>query len=168
MVLWRPHGPALELSRRFRGTLHSTRTAKPPAGPGWVHEIKHDGYHLIVRRDGENARLFTCRGYDRTERYPAIAGAAAKLRARSLTIDGEAAGIGGMASPSLMACTAGGGASARRSCTHSIFRSSMARTCGPGPSASARRGCQVCWRGSRSGSSTTSTRTKTAVKARPE
>ena len=27
--------------------------AKPPSGPGWVHEIKHDGYGLIVRRDGE-------------------------------------------------------------------------------------------------------------------
>jgi hypothetical protein len=23
--------------------LHPTRVAKPPTGPGWVHEIKHDG-----------------------------------------------------------------------------------------------------------------------------
>jgi hypothetical protein len=30
-----------------------TLAAKPPQGPGWVHEIKHDGYRLIVRRDGE-------------------------------------------------------------------------------------------------------------------
>jgi bifunctional non-homologous end joining protein LigD len=29
-----------------------------------VHEIKHDGYGLIVRRDGETVRLFTRRGYD--------------------------------------------------------------------------------------------------------
>jgi hypothetical protein len=29
-----------------------TLAAKPPAGPGWVHEIKHDGYRLIVRWDG--------------------------------------------------------------------------------------------------------------------
>jgi ATP-dependent DNA ligase len=35
-------------------------------------------------------RLFTRRGYDWTDRYPAIAGAAAKLRARSFTLDGEA------------------------------------------------------------------------------
>ena len=34
---------------------------KPPAGPGWVHEIKHDGYRLIVRRDGDTVRLFTRR-----------------------------------------------------------------------------------------------------------
>jgi bifunctional non-homologous end joining protein LigD len=37
---------------------------KPPAGPDWVHEIKHDGYRLIVRRDGATVRLFTRRGYD--------------------------------------------------------------------------------------------------------
>jgi ATP-dependent DNA ligase len=40
-------------------------------------------YRPIVRRDGETVRLFTCRGYDWTERYPAIASAAAKLKARS-------------------------------------------------------------------------------------
>jgi ATP-dependent DNA ligase len=26
-----------------------TLVAKPPTGPDWVHEIKHDGYRLIVR-----------------------------------------------------------------------------------------------------------------------
>jgi hypothetical protein len=41
---------------------------KPPSGPDWVHEVKHDGYRLIVRRDGETVRLFTRRGYDWTER----------------------------------------------------------------------------------------------------
>jgi bifunctional non-homologous end joining protein LigD len=64
---------------------------KPPSGPDWVHEIKHDGYRLIVRRDGKVVRLFTRRGHDWTDRYPAIAAAAAtKLRAKSFTLDGEA------------------------------------------------------------------------------
>jgi hypothetical protein len=27
-----------------------TLGSKPPSGPDWVHEIKHDGYRLIVRR----------------------------------------------------------------------------------------------------------------------
>jgi bifunctional non-homologous end joining protein LigD len=67
-----------------------TRAGKPPMGDGWVHEIKHDGYRLIVRRDGETVRLFTRRGHDWTERYPAIASAAAKIRAQSFTLDGEA------------------------------------------------------------------------------
>jgi bifunctional non-homologous end joining protein LigD len=76
-----------------------TRAPKPPSGADWVHEIKHDGYRLIVRREGTAVRLFTRRGHDWTERYPAIAAAAAKLRARSFTLDGEAvvAGADGVA-----------------------------------------------------------------------
>ena len=76
-----------------------TRAIKPPVGPDWVHEIKHDGYRLIVRRDGKVVHLFTRRGYDWTDRYPAIASAAAKLRAKSFTIDGEAVvtGLDGIA-----------------------------------------------------------------------
>jgi bifunctional non-homologous end joining protein LigD len=52
-----------------------------------------------VRRDGEAVRLFTRRGYDWAGRYPAIAAAAAKLRAKSFTLDGEAvvAGADGVA-----------------------------------------------------------------------
>jgi bifunctional non-homologous end joining protein LigD len=67
-----------------------TLAAKPPTGPGWVHEIKHDGYRLIVRRDGKAVRLFTRRGYDWTDRHPAIATTAAKLCVKSFTIDREA------------------------------------------------------------------------------
>jgi bifunctional non-homologous end joining protein LigD len=47
-------------------------------------------YRLIVRRDGATVRLFTRRGYDWTGRYPAIASAAAKIRAQSFTLDGGA------------------------------------------------------------------------------
>ena len=61
-----------------------------PAGPDWVHEIKHDGYRLQVRREGAAVLLFTRRGYDWTARYPAIASTAAEIGARSFTLDGEA------------------------------------------------------------------------------
>jgi bifunctional non-homologous end joining protein LigD len=67
-----------------------TRTLKPPAGPEWVHEIKHDGYRLQVRREGDVVRLFTRKGYDWSDHYPAIAVTAMKLRAQSFTLDGEA------------------------------------------------------------------------------
>jgi bifunctional non-homologous end joining protein LigD len=67
-----------------------TRAAKPPAGPDWVHEIKHDGYRLQVRREGDVVRLFTRNGYDWSARYPAISVTATLLRARSFTLDGEA------------------------------------------------------------------------------
>jgi bifunctional non-homologous end joining protein LigD len=47
-----------------------TRAAKPPAGPDWVHEIKHYGYRLQVRRVAGQVRLFTRRGYDWSGRCP--------------------------------------------------------------------------------------------------
>jgi ATP-dependent DNA ligase len=34
-----------------------SKVARPPSGPLWVHEIKHDGYRLMVRRDGERVLL---------------------------------------------------------------------------------------------------------------
>ena len=33
---------------------------KPPSGvPNWIHEIKHDGYRLMTRRDPVGIRLIT-------------------------------------------------------------------------------------------------------------
>jgi ATP-dependent DNA ligase len=69
------------------------RTA-PPSGADWVHEIKHDGYRLIVRRDGDRVRLYSRKANDWTARLPAIAKGAAGLKAKSFTIDGEAVVIG--------------------------------------------------------------------------
>ena len=47
-----------------------TRGAKVPDRPEWIHEIKHDGYRLIVQRDGKRVRLFTRNGHDWSGRYP--------------------------------------------------------------------------------------------------
>jgi bifunctional non-homologous end joining protein LigD len=70
------------------------KASKPPSGPDWVHEIKHDGYRLIVRRDGPTVRLYTRNAYDWTVRLPGIAVAAAGIKAKSFTIDGEAVVLG--------------------------------------------------------------------------
>ena len=35
---------------------------KPPSGSNWIHEIKHDGYRLMVRRDPVGIRLLTRNG----------------------------------------------------------------------------------------------------------
>ena len=64
--------------------------SKPPSGAAWVHEIKHDGYRMIVHRDGPTARLYTRKAYDWTVRLAAIAAAAERIKAKSFTIDGEA------------------------------------------------------------------------------
>jgi len=70
------------------------KASKPTSGPDWVHEIKHDGYRLIVRRDGPIVRLYTRTAYDWTARLPAIAAAAGRIKAKSFTIDGEAVVVG--------------------------------------------------------------------------
>src|SRR5215217_6406735 len=60
-----------------------TRGTEVPAGPDWFHEIKHDGYRLILQREGKRVRLFTRRGYDWSDRYPLIVEAAHSLRVKS-------------------------------------------------------------------------------------
>jgi bifunctional non-homologous end joining protein LigD len=68
---------------------------KPPAGAGWLHEIKHDGFRMLVRRDGADARLLTRNGHDWTGRFPLIARAALSLKTASCLIDGEAVACDG-------------------------------------------------------------------------
>jgi bifunctional non-homologous end joining protein LigD len=51
--------------------LRST-AERPPSGPEWIHEIKHDGYRLMARRDPVGVRLLTRRGHDWAPRFPLI------------------------------------------------------------------------------------------------
>jgi ATP-dependent DNA ligase len=53
---------ARELQRRLRAERLSVlrfepclpKLAKvPPAGPGWIHEIKHDGFRILAHRRGQ-------------------------------------------------------------------------------------------------------------------
>jgi ATP-dependent DNA ligase len=71
-----------------------TRGTKVPAGPDWLHEIKHDGYRLIVQKDGKRVRLFTRNGHDWSGRYPLITEAALRNRNSSFVLDGEAVLLG--------------------------------------------------------------------------
>ena len=65
-----------------------------PAGPDWIHEIKHDGYRLTVHREGKRVRLFTRNGHDWSDRYPLIVEAAQRIRIGSFVLDGEAVLLG--------------------------------------------------------------------------
>jgi bifunctional non-homologous end joining protein LigD len=62
----------------------------PPSGPGWLHEIKHDGFRILARRDAAGVRLITRAGNDFSSRFPFITMALGKLSVRSCLIDGEA------------------------------------------------------------------------------
>jgi ATP-dependent DNA ligase len=64
--------------------------SRPPAGPGWLHEIKHDGCRILARKQGERVTLWTRRAADYTDKLLAIAQAARSLRADEALIDGEA------------------------------------------------------------------------------
>jgi ATP-dependent DNA ligase len=65
-----------------------------PTGPDWIHEIKYDGYRLLVIRDGARVRLLSRSGLDWTKRFPWIAEAALQNRQTRFVIDGEAVVLG--------------------------------------------------------------------------
>ncbi|HEY4857671.1 MAG TPA: hypothetical protein VIH98_13530 [Xanthobacteraceae bacterium] len=67
---------------------------QPPSGERWLHEIKHDGFRIIARKDGKRVKLYSRPGNDLTYRFPLIVEAIAKLRSRSGIIDGEAVACG--------------------------------------------------------------------------
>lgn len=66
-----------------------TLADRAPAGDLWLHEIKHDGYRLLVKKHGDTVRIYTRRGADWTKRFPAVVYAAKKLKAFSCHLDGE-------------------------------------------------------------------------------
>ncbi|RWE33472.1 DNA ligase D [Mesorhizobium sp.] len=61
-----------------------------PAGDRWIHEMKYDGYRILVAIGGGEARAYTRSGLDWSGRFPSILSEAGKLKVRSALIDGEA------------------------------------------------------------------------------
>jgi bifunctional non-homologous end joining protein LigD len=62
----------------------------PPAGPGWIHEIKHDGFRILAHRRGRSVQLLTRNGNDFADRFPRITEAIEALPVKSCVVDGEA------------------------------------------------------------------------------
>ena len=60
---------------------------RPPAGDGWAHEVKFDGYRIQARVEGGTVTLRTRKGLDWTSKFSAIAMACEKLP--DCIIDGE-------------------------------------------------------------------------------
>jgi bifunctional non-homologous end joining protein LigD len=61
----------------------------PPAGEGWLHELKLDGYRMQARKDGDRVQLLTRTGLDWTHRMKAIAALVAALPVEKAILDGE-------------------------------------------------------------------------------
>ena len=66
-----------------------TNASQPPSGEPWLHEIKHDGFRVIARKNGDRVKLYSRLGDDLTPRFPQIVDALERLRSRSCIIDGE-------------------------------------------------------------------------------
>lgn len=68
----------------------ATLAAKVPAGRGWSHEVKFDGYRILAHARGGGLALRSRRGLDWTHRFPALEKTLKGLVAESAVLDGEA------------------------------------------------------------------------------
>ena len=75
--------------------------ASPPAGEGWRHEIKLDGYRMQLRVGASAASWYSRNGNDWTSRLPDFSGAAAALGPG--VFDGELCVLSGDGSPNFSA-----------------------------------------------------------------
>jgi bifunctional non-homologous end joining protein LigD len=90
-MLWRlrsSRGRPINAPAAFIHPCQPIGAKEPPTGPGWVHELKHDGYRLQIHvRDG-GVKLYTMNGADWSKRYPRIVEAAARIKG-SAVMDAE-------------------------------------------------------------------------------
>ena len=88
-MLWRsPRGRPVNAPAAFIHPCQPIVASKPPGGPGWAHELKHDGYRLQIHvRDGR-VRLYTMNGADWSKRYPLIVRDAARIKGSAI-LDAE-------------------------------------------------------------------------------
>jgi len=68
-----------------------TKTDKLPSGSQWLHEIKHDGFRIIARKNGDRVKLYSRPGNDLTRRFPLIVETLARLRSLAERRGAEAA-----------------------------------------------------------------------------
>ncbi len=74
----------------FRPVQLATLVDTVPTGSRWLHEMKYDGYRLLVAVGGGSARAYTRSGLDWSEKFAGIADVASRLDVRSALLDGEA------------------------------------------------------------------------------
>jgi bifunctional non-homologous end joining protein LigD len=64
-----------------------------PSGGLWIHEIKHDGFRIVARKNGAQVRLYNRPGNDLTGRIPCLSRRWQGLPSRSLLLAGLRAGL---------------------------------------------------------------------------
>jgi len=71
--------------------MHATQVALPFHHEGWVYEEKYDGWRMLALKEDGRVRLVSRNGRDHTRRFPEIVAALAKLKPKTLILDGEVA-----------------------------------------------------------------------------
>src|SRR5215204_4730840 len=61
-----------------------------PAGDGWIHELKHDGFRIVALKDGDEVRLWSRNGRNWAADFLAITAAVMALPVTRIVLDGEA------------------------------------------------------------------------------
>jgi bifunctional non-homologous end joining protein LigD len=67
----------------------ATLVDEPFQKPNWIFEEKYDGVRMLAYKEGSRVSLISRNAIDRSARYPEIAKAIGKLRAKTLLLDGE-------------------------------------------------------------------------------
>ncbi|WP_280954487.1 DNA ligase [Alsobacter soli] len=60
-----------------------------PTGPGWLYQVKHDGYRMQARREASSVALWSRNGLSWTDRLPRFAAGFVSLPCASCVLDGE-------------------------------------------------------------------------------
>jgi bifunctional non-homologous end joining protein LigD len=74
---------------RFIPPCSPIRAKEVPAGDGWVHEVKFDGYRVQVHKVGSRVVIYSRNGHDFTERFPSVAQLLHEFPAKAAVLDGE-------------------------------------------------------------------------------
>jgi bifunctional non-homologous end joining protein LigD len=67
----------------------ATLVAQPFDREGWVYEEKYDGYRILAYKEGKKVTLRSRNAKDRTATFGEVAAAVARLKDRTLLLDGE-------------------------------------------------------------------------------
>jgi bifunctional non-homologous end joining protein LigD len=74
---------------RFRTPQLATLVEDAPGGEDWLHELKYDGYRVLVAANDTEVRCYTRSGQDWTPKFRSVADAFRTMQLASTLIDGE-------------------------------------------------------------------------------
>ena len=82
--------------------------SKPPLGPDWLYAVKHDGFRIVARKEGDSAHLWSRNGRDWSVEFSGITAALKAWRLKSFVLDGEACACDESGWPDFNALLGGG------------------------------------------------------------